>query len=121
MNQGFEQLNELKKDFAQRQAVYDSKQVRELRREIKRLEDELLDCKNQKAEANKEIDRLKKLIAQRDASIDGLLNGNQNQEGLSLSLKEVIKEKNLQIEAMMTKMDLMKGSLDDISIKYLDQ
>ena len=46
MNQGFEQLNELKKDFAQRQAVYDSKQVRELRREIKKLEDELLDNQN---------------------------------------------------------------------------
>lgn len=32
-----------------------------------------------------------------------------------------MKEKNLQIEAMITKMDLMKKSLDDISIKYLDQ
>ena len=38
-----------------------------------------------------------------------------------MTLKEIVKEKNLQIEAMMTKMDLMKGSLDDISIKYLDQ
>lgn len=50
-----------------------------------------------------------------------MLNGNQNQEGHNLTLREIVKEKNLQIEAMMTKMDLMKQSLDDISIKYLDQ
>jgi len=38
-----------------------------------------------------------------------------------VTLREILKDKNLQIEAMMTKMDLMKQSLDDISIKYLDQ
>lgn len=38
-----------------------------------------------------------------------------------MTLREILKDKNLQIEAMMTKMDLMKQSLDDISIKYLDQ
>ena len=41
MNVGFEELNELKKDLIQRQQVHETKQTRELRREIKRLEDEL--------------------------------------------------------------------------------
>ena len=43
MNRGFQELNEMKKDFAQKQTVYDSQQVRELRREIKLKEDEILD------------------------------------------------------------------------------
>lgn len=56
----------------------------------------------------KEVDRLKSVIQEKDANVDKLLNGNQNQEGHNLTLREIIKEKDLQIEAMMTKMDLMK-------------
>ena len=43
MNLGFEELNELKKDIAQKQQVHETKQVRELRRDVKRLENELVD------------------------------------------------------------------------------
>ena len=69
----------------------------------------------------KEVDRLRSVVSEKDVSVDKLLNGNQNQEGHNVTLREILKDKNLQIEAMMTKMDLMKQSLDDISIKYLDQ
>jgi hypothetical protein len=50
--------------------------VRELRRELKKLEDDLLDCQNQKAEVLKEVDRLKRVIADKEVTIDKLLNGN---------------------------------------------
>lgn len=41
MKRGFLELNELKKDITNKQEVYETQQIRELRREIKRLENEL--------------------------------------------------------------------------------
>jgi len=52
--------------------------------------------------------------------MDKLLGGAQNQEGHNNVLKDIINQKDLQIEAMLHKMDLMKQSLDDVSLKYLD-
>jgi hypothetical protein len=120
MNRGFQELAEMKKDFAQKQTVYDSQQVRELRREIKKLEDEVLDQRNQKAQVEKQGTVLRNIIKEKDAALDKLLGGAQNQEGQNGVLRELLKEKDLQIEAMLHKMDLMKQSLDDISLKYLD-
>ena len=48
------------------------------------------------------------------------MGGAQNQEGHNNVLKDIINQKDLQIEAMLHKMDLMKQSLDDVSLKYLD-
>ena len=52
--------------------------------------------------------------------MDKLLGGAQIQEGHNNVLKDIINQKDLQIEAMLHKMDLMKQSLDDVSLKYLD-
>ena len=120
MNRGFQELNEMKKDFAQKQTVYDSQQVRELRREIKLKEDEILDWQNQKIKSDKQNEVLRNIIKEKDIALDKLLGGAQNQEGQNNVLKDIIKQKDLQIEAMLHKMDLMKSSLDDVSLKYLD-
>lgn len=50
MTRGFQEITDLKKDIAQKQEVYETRQVRELRREIKRLEDAMMEGKNEKAE-----------------------------------------------------------------------
>ena len=39
MKKGFEEIDELKKDMAMRQELHETKQIREMRREIKILED----------------------------------------------------------------------------------
>ena len=39
MNRGFEEIMDLKKDMALKQEVHETKQIRDLRRELKKLED----------------------------------------------------------------------------------
>jgi len=48
ITRGFQEIDELKKDIASKQEIHDTKQVRELRREMKRLEDEILSQRNEK-------------------------------------------------------------------------
>lgn len=43
-----------------------------------------------------------------------------NKENHNSVKDDVIREKNLHIEAMLTKMDLMKKSLDEVNLKYMD-
>lgn len=43
MNRGFEEIMDLKKDMALKQEVHETKQIRDLRRELKKLEDQLID------------------------------------------------------------------------------
>lgn len=44
MNRGFEEIQEIKRDMENRQEIYETQQIRDLRREIKRLQSALLDC-----------------------------------------------------------------------------
>ena len=44
----------------------------------------------------------------------------QTQAGSNNVKDDIIREKNLHIEAMLTKMDLMKKSLDEVNWKYMD-
>ena len=44
----------------------------------------------------------------------------QTKAGQNSVKDDIIREKNLHIEAMLTKMDLMKKSLDETNIKYMD-
>ena len=43
MKRGFQEIMDLKADIAQKQEIHETKQVRDLRREMKKLEDEVLD------------------------------------------------------------------------------
>ena len=43
MNRGFEEIMDLKKDMALKQEVHETKQIRDLRRELKKLEDQVID------------------------------------------------------------------------------
>ena len=44
----------------------------------------------------------------------------QDKSGQNNVKDDIIREKNLHIEAMLTKMDLMKKSLDEANLKYMD-
>ena len=48
------------------------------------------------------------------------MNGMQSKEGLTGVKDDMIKEKNLQIEAMLVKMDLLKRSYDETNMKLVD-
>lgn len=48
------------------------------------------------------------------------MNSATSQDGIVTALKNQLTDKNLQIEAMYVKMDLLKKGLDDLNIKYLD-
>jgi hypothetical protein len=48
------------------------------------------------------------------------MNGAQNQDGFNSVLKDQIKARDLQIEAMFSKMDLMKKNIDDLNFKYIE-
>lgn len=47
MNRGFEEIQEIKRDMENKQEIYETQQIRDLRREIKRLQTALLDCQNE--------------------------------------------------------------------------
>ena len=81
MTRGFQELTDLKKDIASKQEVYETRQVRELRREIKKLEDALMEQKNEKAEQQRQMEALKKVIAEKETIIDRMANDNQGRDG----------------------------------------
>ena len=77
MKRGFLELNELKKDMTNRQEIYETQQIRELRREIKRLENELQDATNLRTDAQKFASQMKIIIDAKDSEISRLLGGMQ--------------------------------------------
>lgn len=66
------------------------------------------------------MENLKKIIAEKDAIIDRMANDNQGRDGHISVLNDKVREKEMQIEAMLDKMDQMKKSLDTISFKHLE-
>ena len=120
MKREFEQLEEIKKDISNKQEVYETQQIRELRRTIKQLESQYQDALNQKEDAIKFSNQYKQIIAVKDSEISRLLQAMQDKNGQSGAKDDIIREKNLHIEAMLTKMDLMKKSLDEANLKYMD-
>ena len=75
MTRGFQEIDELKKDIASKQEIHDTKQVRELRREMKRLEDEILSQRTEKAGILSQNEKLRDIIKEKDTVIDKMLNG----------------------------------------------
>ena len=120
MNRGFEEIMDLKKDMALKQEVHETKQIRDLRRELKKLEDQVIDHQNQKIELKKQNENLQLVIKEKDIHLGTVMNSATSQDGAVTALKNQVNEKNLQIEAMYVKMDLLKKGLDDLNIKYLD-
>jgi hypothetical protein len=52
--------------------------------------------------------------------MEGAVNGISNRDGQFNSLKDQLNERDLQIEAMLNKMDLMKKTNDELNFKFLD-
>ena len=63
---------------------------------------------------------MKEVVKEKDTVIDKILNGTQDKEGQVTSLRVLLKEKDLQIEAMFTKMEDMKQSHDQLNLRHLD-
>ena len=120
MNRGLQELNDLKTDISQKQEVFDSKQVRELRREIKKLEDQHLEDTNEKLMLKKVVEGLQARLKDKDSQIDKVMSTQQNQDGINAVLKDQVRTKELQIEAMFSKMDLMKKNIDELNFKYME-
>ena len=49
-----------------------------------------------------------------------MMNSAQNVDDKSAELKQVIVEKDYQIEALLAKMDEMKSSLDEVKLQHFD-
>ena len=88
MTRGLQELSDLKSDISQKQEVFDSKQVRELRREIKKLEDQHLESTNEKLILKKVVEGLQQRIKEKDQQVDKIMNGAQNQDGVNNVLKD---------------------------------
>ena len=87
---------------------------------MKRFEDEIIDERNQKIELAKNNETLRMIIKEKDFAIEKSLNNNQDQDGRFTVLKSQFEDKNLMIEGMIVKMDLMKKALDEVNYKYLE-
>lgn len=68
----------------------------------------------------KQNENLQLVIKERDIHLGTVMNSANSQDGVVTALKNQLNDKNLQIEAMYVKMDLLKKGLDDLNIKYLD-
>ncbi len=55
----FEEIEQLKKDLIMKNELHETQQVRDLRRELKRLENILLDTQNQYIDSEKQVGILK--------------------------------------------------------------
>jgi hypothetical protein len=66
--------------------VFDTKQVRDLRREIKRLQDELLESQNSNIDLRKQVENLKFVSKEKDIAIDKERNGQMSKEGYNSKL-----------------------------------
>ena len=87
---------------------------------MKKFEDDLIDERNQKIELAKNNETLRMIIKEKDLAIEKSLNNTQDQDGKFTVLKSQFEDKNLMIEGMIVKMDLMKKALDDVNYKYLE-
>ena len=95
--------------------------MRDHRREISRLEAALLDCQNENIDKEKQIKILKKIIDEKDNAIDKIMGGAATKDDQVNLLKQYLKEKDLTIESLITKMDEMKKTIDELTIRELDQ
>lgn len=91
-----------------------------MRREIKRLQSALLDCQNENIDRERQIEVFKQIIKEKDDAIGKVLDGAQSKDGQNGLLRGFIKEKDLQIEALIAKMDEMKRKIDELTLKELD-
>lgn len=66
------------------------------------------------------VETLRAVIKEKDGQIEELLNGANGRDGVNVALKEQVQERDLQIEAMLAKMDLMKKQNDELNFKFLD-
>ena len=121
MKRGLQELTDIKKDIASKQEFYDSRQVKELRREIKRCEDESIEFKNQNFELKKNIENLRLIIKEKDIAFEKVNGAVNSKDGSNLQLKEQLKEKDLQIEALIVKMDMFKKNIEEMNFKYSEQ
>ena len=60
------------------------------------------------------------IIKEKELVIEKGFNNTQDQDGKFTVLKAQFEDKNLQIEGMIVKMDLMKKALDEVNYKYLE-
>lgn len=94
--------------------------MKDLRRDIKKLEMDLLDSQKEKMELCKYIDSLKLTIKDKQGEIDKVKTEKQDKNSAVETLYETIQEKDLQIEAMLLKMDMFKKNMDEVNFKYLE-
>lgn len=62
----------------------------------------------------------KQIIKEKDDAIAKIFDGVQNKDGQNTLLRGFIKEKDHQIEALITKMDEMKRKIDELTLKEID-
>ena len=118
MKRGLQELTEIKKDIASKQEFFDSKQIKELRREVKRVEDEMIDLKTQNFDLKKTIENLRLVIKEKEISFEKINGAVNSKDNSNATLKEQLKERDLQIEAMMVKLDMFKKNIEEMNFKY---
>jgi hypothetical protein len=85
----------LKKDIAQKQEIHETKQIRDLRRELKKLEDDLIDERNQKIELAKNNETLRMIIKEKELALEKSLGNTLENDGKYNVLSSQFEDKNL--------------------------
>lgn len=60
------------------------------------------------------------VVKEKEIALEKSLGATQDQGGKYEILKAQFEDKNLQIESMIVKMDLMKKALDEVNYKHLE-
>ena len=64
---------------------------------------------------------MKNIIGEKDKAINKIMSGATTKDDQVNLLKQYLKEKDITIEALIAKMDEMKKTIDEVTIRELDQ
>ena len=66
VTRGLEEIDELKKDMQSKQVLHETAQVRDLRRELKKLEAILVEAHNQVQDKARQVEQMREIVAKKD-------------------------------------------------------
>ena len=74
--------------------------------------------KNQNFDLKKTIENLRLVIKEKEISFEKINGAVNSKDNSNTTLKEQLKERDLQIEAMMVKLDMFKKNIEEMNFKY---
>jgi hypothetical protein len=78
----------------------------------------MIDLKTQNFDLKKTIENLRLVIKEKEISFEKINGAVNSKDNSNATLKEQLKERDLQIEAMMVKLDMFKKNIEEMNFKY---